>query len=256
MTNLSVNLNKVALVRNSRPYNSPDLLEFASISLEHGAHGLTIHPRPDQRHIRFSDVKPLFELCSKYGREFNIEGNPFFDTASTDVSFVDLVIDVLPTQCTLVPDSTDQQTSDHGWDLTDQSVLEKLIPVIELLQSKGIRVSLFVDPDPELILGIIRSGTDRIELYTEPFARTFESDNNSVIYSSLNSYVLLSRLSQESGIGVNAGHDLNLDNLTLFLESVPNVLEVSIGHALTVDAFRFGYDQAVLDYLIICNKFS
>lgn len=251
MTALSVNLNKIALLRNSRPHNQPDLLAFAQMALDTGVQGLTVHPRPDERHIRHSDVQPLSEMCQSAGVEFNMEGNPFAPTIGTNESFLDLVKLVAPTQCTLVPDSNDQLTSDHGWDLSDES-LERLLPVIESLQSAGIRVALFMDADLSQIDGLIRSGVDRIELYTEPYARAFERGDSDTLSNVLAGYDAMAKAVLENGVGINAGHDLTLENLSPFLTGVSSISEVSIGHALTVDALKMGFRDAVAAYLSIC----
>lgn len=239
MTKLSVNLNKVALLRNARNIGIPSVMRAAQICLKAGAHGLTLHPRPDERHAREQDVYELAELLkSEPTVELNIEGNPF-------PKFMEIVRAVMPTQCTLVPDSPEAFTSDHGWNITEDS--ERLKPVIEELKGLGIRVSLFMDadsPDIELAKEI---GADRIELYTEPYAAAFGSDEAEAVFEQ---FRLAALKAQSVGLGVNAGHDLNLDNLGKFC-SIPNVLEVSIGHALIADALELGLFDAVGAYLKI-----
>ena len=242
MTNLSVNLNKIALIRNSRTIGIPSVLWAGKTCIEAGAHGLTVHPRPDERHIRRSDVYELAELLQDYPTiEFNIEGNPL------EPPFMDIVRDVKPTQATLVPDDPNQFTSDHGWNIQKDG--DTLKPIIEELQSIGARVSLFMDPDPEQIRRIKSLGvTDksaRIELYTEPYATAFREKQADTVFPD---YAEAAAVAQAEGLGVNAGHDLNLDNLPQFL-SIPNILEVSIGHALTADALELGLHNAVQAYL-------
>lgn len=234
MTNLSVNLNKVALIRNSRHLGIPSVTRAASICMEAGAHGITVHPRPDQRHIRPGDV---YDLAERVAVEFNIEGNPF------EPPFMDIVRQVKPTQCTLVPDAPNTFTSDQGWDAVKDA--KRLAPIIDELQGLGIRVSLFMDPDPEQIRGIGALGADRIELYTEPYAAGFAQGNVDQIFDQ---FAQAAQIAQELGLGVNAGHDLNLQNLGRFC-TIPNILEVSIGHALTADALEMGLVTAVKAYL-------
>lgn len=243
---LSVNLNKIALIRNSRIGNYPDVTAHGKICLDMGAQGLTVHPRPDQRHIRPSDVEQLSELVSLYDNaEFNIEGNPFAEKINDFPGFLTLVKKTLPDQCTLVPDSNDQLTSDHGFDL--QAGGEKLKPVIEQLQALGIRVSLFMDPDKFQIDLAKQIGADRIEFYTGPYADAFKqkTDNLDTLFDQ---YIQAAAHAVQIGLGVNAGHDLNLQNLPRF-KSLPGLLEVSIGHALTVDALNMGIGNAVKAYL-------
>lgn len=238
MTKLSVNLNKVALLRNSRALGIPSVTRCASIALAAGAHGITIHPRPDGRHIRTADVFELAELLKTHpGIEFNIEGNPFHDV-------MELVRQVRPEQCTLVPDDPGAYTSDHGWNLAADA--QRLRPCIEELHGLGIRVSLFMDPDPASMPQARDIGADRIELYTEPYARSYGTSDEQ---RELVRYAEAARAAQALGLGVNAGHDLNLSNLPGFVAHVPKVLEVSIGHALTADALEMGLDAAVRAYL-------
>ena len=242
MTHLSVNLNKIALIRNSRTIGIPSVLWAAEICIEAGAHGLTVHPRPDQRHIRRSDVYELAELLKGHPTiEFNIEGNPL------EPPFMEIVKDVKPTQATLVPDDPNQFTSDHGWNIQKDG--DKLQPIIAELQSIGARVSLFMDPDPDQIRQIKPLGVTnemaRIELYTEPYATAFRENRADELFGQ---YAAAAKVAQAEGLGVNGGHDLNLENLPKFL-SIPNILEVSIGHALTVDALKLGLYDAVQAYL-------
>ena len=248
-TALSVNLNKVALIRNSREGNFPSLIEFGNISLEGGAQGLTVHPRPDQRHIRPGDVYDLAKVVKSFpDAEFNIEGNPFAAAQGDYPGLMQLVADTQPDQCTLVPDSDDQLTSDHGFDLTTQS--ERLAPIVEQLHQLGVRVSLFMDPDIEQIKLARELGVARIELYTGPYALNYPSAQHSAC---LEQYRQAAGYARDIGLAVNAGHDLNLDNLPDFL-SIAGIAEVSIGHALTVDALRFGMPEAVARYLQICQR--
>jgi pyridoxine 5-phosphate synthase len=241
MTRLSVNVNKVALLRNTRALGIPSVTRAARLSLDAGAAGITVHPRPDQRHIIPQDVYDLSDLLrSEYPEaEFNIEGNPFHN-------LMDIVRRVKPDQCTLVPDDPGAFTSDHGWDITANQ--QRLKPVIEELHDLGCRVSLFMDPFPEQIERIPEVGADRIELYTEPYAAAF-TRGNSAVDSVLPEFAGAARKAQGLGLGVNAGHDLNLDNLTLFCRTVPNVLEVSIGHALIADALETGIPATVKAYI-------
>ncbi|HEX8920588.1 MAG TPA: pyridoxine 5'-phosphate synthase [Pyrinomonadaceae bacterium] len=242
MTKLSVNLNKVALLRNARNIGIPSVVRAARICLEAGAHGLTLHPRPDERHARESDVYELAELLKETPTvEYNIEGNPF-------PKFMEIVRRVKPTQCTLVPDSPEAFTSDHGWNITEDE--ERLKPVIEELKGLGIRVSLFMDADSPDIEMAKEVGADRIELYTEPYAATFGQDDAEKVFEQ---FRLAAEKAQSVGLGVNAGHDLNLDNLGKFC-SIPNVLEVSIGHALISDALELGLNDAVRAYLKILSE--
>jgi pyridoxine 5-phosphate synthase len=238
MTNLSVNLNKVALVRNTRNLEIPSVTKAAKICMEAGAHGITVHPRPDERHIRPSDVYALAEIVTV---EFNIEGNPF------QPPFMEIVRRVKPTQCTLVPDAPDTFTSDSGWNLREDK--ERLLPIIQELKSLGIRVSLFMDAEPTQMQLAKEIGSDRVELYTEPYAAAFEKGNVDEVFPN---YVIAAQAAQSVGLGVNAGHDLNLHNLKKFC-SIPNILEVSIGHALIADALEMGLAAAVKAYLQILS---
>ncbi|MDB2534109.1 pyridoxine 5'-phosphate synthase [Porticoccaceae bacterium] len=243
MTALSVNLNKIALLRNSREGNYPNVVEHAQLCIDQGADGITVHPRPDQRHIRPSDVRQLAALVSPIPDvEFNIEGNPFAPAMADYPGFIELVEETQPDQCTLVPDGDDQLTSDHGFDLTSSG--EQLAPVIQRLQKQGMRVSLFMDPDLEQIKLASQIGADRIELYTGPYAAAWGTDQLQGIFEQ---HLAAAELATELGMGVNAGHDLNLDNLTKFA-SIPDLLEVSIGHAFTVDSLAMGMANAVQAY--------
>lgn len=250
-TALSVNLNKIALIRNSREGNYPDVLAHGKVCLAAGADGLTVHPRPDQRHIRPHDVYELAELLEdNRDAEFNIEGNPFAEKIGNFPGFIRLVLDTKPEQCTLVPDSNDQLTSDHGFDLKKSG--EILKPIIDELKAANVRVSLFMDPDIEQIELAKAIGADRIELYTGPYAEAFKHQDKN-FDDLFNRYFLAATHAQKIGIGLNAGHDLNLDNLAYF-RKVPNLLEVSIGHALTVDAIAVGLEFAVRAYKKICTS--
>jgi pyridoxine 5-phosphate synthase len=242
MTKLSVNVNKVATLRNTRPQlNIPSVLHCAKICLDAGAAGITVHPRPDQRHIRPDDVEEIAELLKKYPKaEFNIEGNPF-------IEYMHFIEKVKPTQATLVPDDPAAKTSDHGWDL--QKNAERLAAVIRRLKELGTRVSLFMDPQPEHMELAKRLGADRIELYTEPYAAAFARGDR----HSADAYERTARRAAEVGLGVNAGHDLNLENLSPFLKQVPGVEEVSIGHALIGDALELGLAETVRKYSRACG---
>ena len=237
MTRLSVNVNKVALLRNSRPLDIPSVDHIARLALDAGAQGITVHPRPDARHIRGSDIGVLLKLVRGRRVEFNIEGNPFHQ-------LLDVVRMARPDQCTLVPDEPGAATSDHGWDLVRDA--DRLRPVITELKAMGIRVSLFMDADDQAMAAARAIGADRVELYTEPYARAFGTSSQE---AALRGYRAAAEAAIRSGLGVNAGHDLNRENLPLFLRSVPGVLEVSIGHALVADALEFGMAQTVGLYL-------
>lgn len=247
-TVLSVNLNKIALLRNSRAGNSPDVLEFARLAIEAGARGITVHPRPDQRHIRATDVYMLAEMLTGYPQiEFNIEGNPLEPEQGDYPGYMALVKAVQPDQATLVPDAVNQLTSDHGFDLAVSG--EQLKPIIGSLKASGIRVSLFMDPDKDQILKAQQVGADRIELYTGPYAESFEKGQYEAVREQ---YRAASAYAQEIGLAVNAGHDLNLKNLPEFLV-IEGISEVSIGHALTVEALRMGYEPTINAYRKICD---
>ena len=237
MTRLSVNVNKVALLRNARPLDIPSVEHIARLALDAGAHGITVHPRPDARHIRGSDIGVLLNLVRSHRVEFNIEGNPFHQ-------LMNVVRAAPPDQCTLVPDDPGAATSDHGWDLARDR--DRLLPVIAELKGMGVRVSLFMDADENAMAAARAVGADRVELYTEPYARAFGTSSQD---SALRRYHATATAAIRSGLGVNAGHDLNRENLPLFLHSVPGVLEVSIGHALVSDALEFGMAHTVALYL-------
>src|SRR5450755_1103990 len=233
MTKLSVNINKFATLRNSRGGNNPDVVKAAIDAQRFGADGVTVHPRPDERHIRYQDV---FDIKKIINTEFNIEGNCQED------KFVNLVLAVKPEQVTLVPDALDQITSNHGWDtIRHADYLKEIIPVFK---NAGIRVSIFVDPVIAMVTGAAETGTDRIELYTESFAKEFIQNKE----ESVKPYVRAAAKAKELGLGVNAGHDLDLDNLRYFAEHIPSLDEVSIGHALISDALYLGYENAVQLY--------
>lgn len=233
-TKLSVNINKIATLRNSRGGNVPDLLKVAQDCERFGAQGITVHPRPDERHIRYQDVYDLKPLLRS---EFNIEGNP------REQKFVDLVLAVKPAQVTLVPDISGQVTSDHGWDTIAHK--EYLKETILLFSNAGIRTSVFVDPDLKMIEGAKDAGADRIELYTEEYARMYSADREKAVKP----YADAAKRATELGLGINAGHDLSLENLNYFVQQVENVLEVSIGHALIADALYLGLENTVQLYL-------
>lgn len=232
-TKLSVNLNKVALLRNQRDVGYPSVIDAARTCIGAGADGITVHPRPDERHIRRSDVRELAPILDV---EFNIEGNP-------EPDFLALVHEVRPAQCTLVPDSPEQRTSDHGWDVVRDA--DKLRAVIAGLKDDGIRVSLFMDPQPEHMASVARLGADRVELYTEAYARAHGSADEARV---LQTYVETAKAAIDAGLGINAGHDLTVENLPGFIAAVPNVLEVSIGHALIADALWYGLAPTVKAY--------
>lgn len=233
MTRLSVNVNKIATLRNARGGNTPNLAKMAVDAEKFGAQGITVHPRPDERHIRYNDVYELKELITT---EFNIEGNP------KEQKFVDLVMDIKPDQVTLVPDSTDQITSNHGWDTISNR--EFLIDMITQFKEAGIRTSIFVDANPFMVEGAKTTGTDRIELYTESYAHDYHSNKEHAIEP----FIAAAKTASEMNIGINAGHDLSLENLQYFAQHVPNLLEVSIGHALVSDALYFGWENTIRMY--------
>jgi len=237
VTRLSVNVNKIATLRNTRENGVPDLSRLAALALEAGAHGITVHPRPDQRHIRPDDVAVLSAVVARFpGREYNIEGNPY-------QNLMPLVRELRPGQCTFVPDSEHQATSDHGWDLAADA--ERLAPLIAEARTLGVRVSLFMDAEPAAMPQAQSIGADRIELYTEPYARAWGSPRQSDV---LAAFAATAAAAQRLGLGVNAGHDLNRANLRAFLADVPGVLEVSIGHALIADALELGMAETVRAY--------
>lgn len=232
MTRLSVNINKVATLRNARGGNTPDVAQFARDCERFGAEGLTVHPRPDERHIRRTDVYQLNQL---YTTEFNIEGNPTED-------FMNLVLDVCPTQVTLVPDAVDQLTSNHGWDT--RTYQDHLKALTARFHEKGIRVSIFVDADPEMVRYAKEVGADRVELYTGPYAEAYEKDPE----AALAMYRPAAEMARDLGLGMNAGHDLNTHNLAAFVQAFPWTDEVSIGHALIADALYWGIEDTIRRY--------
>jgi len=237
-TSLSVNLNKVALVRNTRHLGIPSVTRAATLCLDAGAGGITVHPRPDARHIRADDVRELSRLVrARPGVEYNIEGNPFHN-------LMEFVRELRPHQCTLVPDSEGQFTSDHGWNLPADG--ERLRRIIDDAHALGVRVSLFMDPVPEAMAHAKAIGADRVELYTESFASAWGTPRQAAV---LDGFVRSAQAAVAAGLEVNAGHDLNRDNLTGFLRAIPAVREVSIGHALIADALELGYETTVRAYL-------
>ncbi|MEJ7931865.1 pyridoxine 5'-phosphate synthase [Ramlibacter sp. AN1015] len=237
-TVLSVNLNKVALVRNTRHLGIPSLERAATLCLDAGARGITVHPRPDARHIRADDVPALHRLvAARPGVEFNIEGNPFHN-------LMDFVRDLRPHQATFVPDSESQFTSDHGWEFPADA--DRLAPLIAECRSLGVRVSLFMDPRPDAMAAVRAAGADRVELYTETYASAWGTPRQAEV---LRQFADAARAAAAAGLAVNAGHDLNAHNLADFLRGVPGVMEVSIGHALIADALEEGYARTVRRYL-------
>lgn len=234
MTRLSVNINKIATLRNARGGNVPDLLKIAVDCERFGAQGITVHPRPDERHIRYDDVRELKKLVKT---EFNIEGNP------REQKFIDLVLEVKPTQVTLVPDTTGQLTSDHGWNTIEHK--DFLVEIISEFKRKDIRTSIFVDADEKMVEGAKATGTDRIELYTESYARDFSANKEKAIAP----FAEAEKVANRVQLGLNAGHDLSLENLKYFKQHIPGLLEVSIGHALISDALYFGLENTIQLYL-------
>ena len=230
---LSVNINKWATIRNARGHNNPNLIKTATDIQNFGGQGITIHPRPDERHIRYEDARLLRPVVHT---EFNIEGNPI-------QSFIDLVLEVKPEQVTLVPDAPDAITSDSGWDCKKHS--EFLTEVITTFKKEGIRTSIFLDANPEMVEAAAKTGTDRIELYTEPYASRYSSNPTKAIED----FIATAKRAEQLGLGVNAGHDLSLKNIAFFAKLIPNLLEVSIGHALICEAIYFGLDNVVNQYL-------
>ena len=233
MTKLSVNINKVATVRNARGGNNPDVLQVAIDCEKFGAQGITVHPRPDERHIRYQDVRDIRPVITT---EFNIEGNPIG-------KYVDLVLEVKPTQVTLVPDADNQITSNHGWDTKENKGF--LTDIIGRFKEAGIRTSIFVDPDEEMVAAAKETGSDRVELYTEPYAAGYATDRDEAIKP----FIAAAQVARQVGLGLNAGHDLSLQNLTFFHRNIPWLDEVSIGHALVCDALYMGFDSTIKAYL-------
>lgn len=243
MTALSVNLNKVALLRNTRSLGIPSVTRAATLALEAGCQGITVHPRPDQRHIRPHDVTDLGELLKAWPQaEYNIEGNPFHNLMDEVRGLVRRGLPVH--QVTFVPDSVDQPTSDHGWRFPDDHA--RLVPLVDECKAMGLRVSLFMDPEPAQMRGAREAGADRVELYTESYARAHGTPEQAQV---LAGFTAAAQAALAEGLGLNAGHDLNRDNLTDFLRAVPGVQEVSIGHALIADALELGLAETVRDYL-------
>lgn len=241
MTHLSVNLNKIGLLRNSRGRDYPNLINMAERTLELGAFGITIHPRPDQRHATYQDAHDLKDLLKRFpGAELNIEGFP-------DAQFLQVVLEVEPDQCTLVPDDPNQLTSDHGWNLARDQ--EALRPVIAKLKAKGIRVALFMDPDADSMAMAKEVGADRVELYTEEYANAYGQAN---FNDTLNKYQHAAQAALDAGLTVNAGHDLDLNNVQALCEP-GRIAEVSIGHALTAEALDMGWDNVIKAYLEVLN---
>lgn len=233
MTKLSVNINKIATLRNSRGGNTPDLIKVTTDIESFGAQGITVHPRPDERHIKYKDARDLKNVVVT---EYNIEGNPI-------EKFIDLVLDIRPTQVTLVPDAEDAITSNAGWDTRKHK--DFLIDVIKTFKSNNIRTSIFVDPDIEMVKGAAETGTDRIELFTESYAEAFAKGN----LKEIEPFTEAANMANNFGIGINAGHDLSLDNIKYFKDHIPNLLEVSIGHALICESLYFGLDNVINMYL-------
>lgn len=234
MTKLSVNINKFATLRNSRGGNNPDVVKAAIDAQQFGADGVTVHPRPDERHIRYDDVRRIKPIITT---EFNIEGN------CTEQKFVDLVLETKPHQVTLVPDALGQLTSDHGWDTIKHK--DYLRDIISVFKKAGIRVSIFVDPVEDMVRGAAQTGTDRIELYTEGYAREFAAGNRE---KAVQPYVAAATIARDLGLGLNAGHDLDLDNLAFLKKNIPWLDEVSIGHALVCDALYLGFENVIQLY--------
>lgn len=233
MTKLSVNINKIATIRNSRGGNNPNVVKVALDCERFGAEGITVHPRPDERHIRYQDVYDLKEVVTT---EFNIEGNP------TEAKFVELVLATRPTQVTLVPDALGAVTSNAGWDTIKYK--DRLIDLVQTFKAAGIRTSIFVDADVRMIEGAKETGTDRIELYTEPYAENYAKNREAAIAD----FITAAVRANELGLGINAGHDLSLENLRYFQQNIPNLLEVSIGHALICDALYLGLENTIQLY--------
>ncbi len=237
MTKLSVNINKIATLRNSRGGNNPDVVQVAIDCQKFGADGITVHPRPDERHIRYSDVRDIKKIIPiAIGTEFNIEGNPLED------KFVNLVLETIPEQVTLVPDAPGQLTSNHGWDTVKEKAY--LRNIISVFRNAGIRVSIFVDPVEHIVAAAADTGTDRVELYTEDYARNYHLNREAAIKD----YIAAAMIATKNGLGLNAGHDLDRGNLQFFKQSIPELLEVSIGHALICDALYYGLENTIQIY--------
>ena len=233
MTKLSVNINKFATLRNSRGGNNPDVIKAAEFAQLFGADGITVHPRPDERHIRHQDVRDIKKVITT---ELNIEGNP------KEQKFVDLVLEIKPNQVTLVPDALNQITSNHGWNTIENK--QYLSEIIKVFKSSGIRVSIFVDPIVEMVEGAAATGSDRIELYTEAYAHHYHNNKETAIAP----YITAAKKAKDLNLGLNAGHDLDLHNLQYFKKNIPGLLEVSIGHALVCDSLYLGYENTIQLY--------
>ena len=246
MTKLSVNINKIALIRNSRKGNNPSLEFFSRKIIEAGAHGITVHPRPDQRHIRADDLSDLAEITKELEVEFNVEGNPYEDRLGEYPGFLNLIESVKPSQCTLVPDDSNQLTSDHGWNIHSEH--NKLVAVLDYLKINKIRSSIFLDPDKSQLDAAKEIGVDRVEIYTGPFAEAFKKDDETI----LNTYKDAIEYANNIGLEVNAGHDLNLENLPTLLSYGP-IKEVSIGHALIIESLIYGIENTVQKYIKITS---
>jgi pyridoxine 5-phosphate synthase len=238
-TKLSVNINKIATLRNSRGGNKPDVVKAAIDCQKFGADGITVHPRPDERHIRYNDVREISKVITT---EFNIEGNPKED------KFVSLVLEVKPTQVTLVPDDPGQLTSNHGWDMVKEK--EYLKQIISVFKKAGIRVSIFVDPVESIVAAAAETGADRIELYTEDYAKNFNKNRQDAIAD----YIKAATVATQKGLGINAGHDFDMENIGYFKQSIPMLLEVSIGHALISDALYYGLENVIQLYKRALNS--
>ncbi len=232
-TKLSVNINKIATLRNSRGGNNPDVVKVAIDCQHFGADGITVHPRPDERHIRYSDVREISKIITT---EFNIEGNP------TEDKFVELVLEVKPAQVTLVPDSPGQLTSNHGWDTIKEK--DYLQHIIGVFKKAGIRVSIFIDPAERMAAAAAATGADRVELYTEDYAKNYRKDKDAAVAA----YIKAATIATQNGLGLNAGHDLDRENLRFFKQSIPDLLEVSIGHALIADSLYYGLENVIQLY--------
>ena len=246
MTKLSVNINKIALIRNSRKGNNPSLEIFSRKIIEAGAHGITVHPRPDQRHIRADDLSDLAEITKELEVEFNVEGNPYEDRLGEYPGFLNLIESVKPSQCTLVPDDSNQLTSDHGWNIHSEH--NKLVEVLDYLKINKIRSSIFLDPDKSQLDAAKEIGVDRVEIYTGPFAEAFKKNDETI----LNTYKDAIEYANNIGLEINAGHDLNLENLPTLL-SYGLIKEVSIGHALITESLIYGIENTVQKYIKITS---
>tara|TARA_A100001035_G_scaffold271594_1_gene259923 strand:- start:319 stop:1059 length:741 start_codon:yes stop_codon:yes gene_type:complete len=246
MTKLSVNINKIALIRNSRKGNNPSLEYFSRKIIESGADGITVHPRPDQRHIRADDLSDLIIIAKELGVEFNVEGNPYEERLGEYPGFLNLIDAIKPSQCTLVPDDSNQLTSDHGWNIHSEH--NKLSNVLEFLKENNIRSSIFVDPDKSQLDAAKDIGVDRVEIYTGPFAEAFKKNEEKI----LNTYKEAIEYGNQIDLDINAGHDLNLENLSTLL-SYGDIKEVSIGHALISESLIYGIENTIQNYIKITS---